>query len=163
MQLQAADYPAITRTVKPPQLCLTAACRVARVSDANSAPVRVLYDFYRKYMEYIAVMPHSQAFEDSLKRACLTPKAMEQARKMSQESGADALICAQDASMDGIESIRVVHIRGNNYAVIYQDKYAKRVIQIPLTVEQVDGHYMISNVGKATRTAYFKETNTHLQ
>ena len=35
MQLQAADYPAITRTVKPPQLCLTAACRVARVSDAK--------------------------------------------------------------------------------------------------------------------------------
>ncbi len=54
-------------------------------------------------MEYIAVMPHSQAFEDSLKRACLTPKAMEQAKKISQESGADALICAQDASMDGIE------------------------------------------------------------
>ena len=55
--------------------------------EENSAPIRVLYDFYRKYMEYIAVMPHSQAFEDSLKRACLTPKAMEQAKKMSQESG----------------------------------------------------------------------------
>ena len=131
--------------------------------EEASAPVRMLYDFYRKYMEYMAVMPHSQAFEDSLKRACLTPKAMEQAKKMSQESGADALICAQDASMDGIESIRVVHIRGNNYAVIYQDEYAKRIIQIPLTVEQVDGHYMISDVGKATRTAYFGETNTHLQ
>ena len=43
--------------------------------EEASAPVRMLYDFYRKYMEYMAVMPHSQAFEDSLKRACLTPKS----------------------------------------------------------------------------------------
>lgn len=100
------------------------------------------------YTAYLTNVLHDSSKNETLCKKYLTEEALSKVQRVSNATGADAIIQSQDASIDAIETLDIKRLSNQWYLVsfLFNKRDRKTLIKIPLKARIIDGNCKISYI-----------------